>query len=77
MANITNKFVIFGAIAAAALVIPGVVGPLMFEEAYAQTARANQRAEGVVAANVAVQAQNLLNNNDVTVCIISADQSCR
>ena len=33
----TNKFILFGGIAAAAiLAVPGVLGPLMFEEAYAQ-----------------------------------------
>jgi hypothetical protein len=71
MANIPNKLVIFGAVAAAALVVPGLVGPLLFDEAYAatekeqsnravQTARDNVvNAQIAVGANVDVQDVNV------------------
>ena len=75
----TNKFVLFGAIAAAALVVPGVLGPLMFEDAYAQasnreqSARAIQNAQGVVVAQVAVPANVNVEVTDVNACIIVED----
>jgi hypothetical protein len=76
MTKLQNRFVIFGAIAAAALVVPGVLGPLMFEEAYAQSstreqsARAVQNAAGVVVAQVAVPANVNVEVTDVNACII-------
>ena len=71
----SNRLVVFGAIAAAALVIPGVFGPLMFDEAYAQqrneqSSRAIQNAEGVIVAQVAVPANVNVQVNDVTACIL-------
>ena len=75
----TNKLMLFGAMAAAALVVPGVLGPLMFDEAYAQqqrneqSARAIQNAEGVIVAQVAVPANVNVQANDVTACIIVED----
>ena len=77
----TNKFVLFGAIAAAALVVPGVLGPLVFEEAYAQdrgprneqSANALQNAHGLVNAQVAVPANVNVQDVDVavTACVLS------
>jgi hypothetical protein len=60
MINIPNKLIIFGAIAAAALVIPGTLGPLMFQDAQAvrnagNEQSLNQGAAGLVAANVGLQ----------------------
>jgi hypothetical protein len=78
MANIPNKLVIFGAIAAAALAVPGLVGPLMFDEAYAthneQSNNANQRADDNVL-NVQAIVQANADVRDVTVCVIADD--CR
>jgi hypothetical protein len=80
MANIPNKLVIFGAVAAAALVVPGLVGPLLFDEAYAatekeQSNRAVQTArDNVVNAQIAVGAN--VDVQDVNVCVITQDQSC-
>jgi hypothetical protein len=73
MRKISNKLVIFGAVAAAALAVPGVLGPLMFEDAYAaqdQRQGGLQNAAGVVAANVGVQAQVGLENNDIANCLV-------
>jgi hypothetical protein len=73
MIKISNKLVIFGAVAAAALAVPGVLGPLMFEDAYAaqdQRQGGLQNAAGVVAANVGVQAQVGLENNDIANCLV-------
>lgn len=72
MIKIQNKLVIFGAVAAAALAVPGVLGPLMFEDAYAleQRQRGIQTAAGVVAANVGVQAEVGLENNDIANCLV-------
>jgi hypothetical protein len=73
MANIPNKLFIFGAVAAAALVVPGLVGPLMFDEAYAigdksQSNHASQQAQdNVVNVQAAVQA----NVNDLNVCVLA------
>jgi hypothetical protein len=74
MTKIPNKLVIFGAVAAAALAVPGVLGPLMFEEAYATTrgernqgAAAFQNAEGLINAQVAVPAN--VNVDDVNVAV--------
>jgi hypothetical protein len=76
MEKIPNKLLILGAVAAAALVVPGVLGPLVLEEAYAQTARASNRAtDNVVNVQAAVAVQDALNENDVTVCIIA--DTCR
>lgn len=84
MANIPkipNNFVIFGAIAAAALVIPGTLGPLLFQEAQAQRGqdqaigRVQQTAEGVVAANVNVGANVAVDvsENNVAACVIVSE----
>jgi hypothetical protein len=70
MIKIPNKFVIFGAVAAAALVVPGVLGPLMFQEAHAAHREGHERVgaeqsigqaigAGVVNAQVGVQVGNV------------------
>jgi hypothetical protein len=73
MVKIPNKLVIFGAVAAAALIIPGTLGPLALPEAYAdhnQSNRAVQNAAaGVLAANVNVQAN--ADVSDVNICVIA------
>jgi broad specificity polyphosphatase/5'/3'-nucleotidase SurE len=77
----TNKFVLFGAIAAAALVIPSVASSLMLEEAYAQragdveqSANAIQRSgDNLVNAQVAVPANVNVQVTDVNACIIVED----
>jgi hypothetical protein len=75
MVNLPKKFVIFGAVAVAALVVPGLAGPLMFEEAYAvsnreQSQNANQNADDNV---LNVQAVVQANVQDVNVCVIVED----
>jgi hypothetical protein len=75
MAYIPNKFVIFGAVAVAALAVPGLAGPLMFDEAYAshtdQSNEANQKAKGnVINAQLAIQAN--VDDTDVAACIVVA-----
>jgi hypothetical protein len=72
MKTVSNKFLIVGAVAAAALVVPGLVGPLMFDEAYAvsnreQSNRASQTADDTL---VNVQAAVQANIDDVNVCVI-------
>jgi hypothetical protein len=76
MKTVSNKFLIVGAVAAAALVVPGLVGPLMFGEAYAeQSNNANQKAkENVLNVQAVVQAN--VDVRDVNVCVITQDQSC-
>jgi uncharacterized membrane protein len=60
-----KNLVIFGAVAAAALVIPGMLGPLIFQQAEAQrTVGADQSikqaiGEGVINAQVGVQVGNV------------------
>ncbi len=78
----TNKFALFGAIAAAALVLPSVASSLMFEEAYAQrpdnaprdveqSASAIQRSgDNLINAQVAVPANVNVQVTDVNACII-------
>ena len=76
MAKIQNKFVIFGAIAAAALAVPGLLGPLMFQEAEAARDQRNtaiQNAAGLVALNANVQANVDVSKNAVAVCVITED----
>jgi hypothetical protein len=83
MIKVPNKFVLLSAIAAATLVIPGTLGPLAFEEAYAdhrgnsqdneQSANAIQNAQGVVVAQVAVPANVNVQVTDVNACIIVSD----
>jgi hypothetical protein len=80
MINIPNKLVIFGAVAAAALVVPGVVGALTFQQAYAdhQTQaidRVEQNARGLVnvQANVQAQVQANVEDNEVAVCAVIAE----
>ena len=66
MVKVPNKLVVFGVVAAAALAVPGVLGPLMFDQAYAardNTNKCNNNAQGVtigVCANVSVE--------DIPVC---------
>ncbi|MDQ3968222.1 MAG: hypothetical protein M3275_07495 [Thermoproteota archaeon] len=78
MAYIPNKLVIFGAVAAAALVVPGILGPLMFQEAEA-THRQGHSDNSQNAVNRAgdnllnVQANAQVIVNDVTACIIVED----
>jgi hypothetical protein len=75
MTKLPNKLVLFGAIAAAALVIPGTLGPLAFQEAEA-THRQGHNDNSQEAVNragdtlVNVQANVQANVNDVTACII-------
>ncbi len=73
MTRISSKFVILGAIAAAALVIPGMLGPLGFQEAQAAKDQSNNAINtataGVLAANVNVQAN--ADVSDVNVCVIA------
>lgn len=74
MTKLPNRFVMLGAIAAAALAVPGLLGPLTFEQAYAQSneqsARALQVAQGgLVNANVAVPAN--VNVQDVNVAVVA------
>jgi hypothetical protein len=71
MVKIPNKFFIFGTVAVAALVVPGIAGPLMFDEAYAvsnkeQSTNANQRADDNV---LNVQAVVQANVQDVNVSV--------
>ena len=82
MVKIPGKFVLFGAIAAAAVVIPGVLGPMGLQDAYAargdQSNDATNTAENaLVQANVQanVNAKDVVdvNNNDVAVCVIARD----
>lgn len=71
MIKIPNKVVILGAIAAATLVIPGILGPLGLQQAEAardQRNEATQFARGVVAANANVQANVDVDN--VNVCVV-------
>ena len=73
MKTVSNKFLIVGAVAAAALVVPGLVGPLMFGEAYAigdksQSNHASQQAQDNV---VNVQAAVEANINDLNVCVLA------
>ena len=78
MTKIQNKLVIFGAIAAAALAVPGVLGPLMFEEANAQaTQRGVQQATGVAAINVGAQVNANVEENEVAVCAVIAECDVR
>jgi hypothetical protein len=80
MIKIPNKLVIFGAVAAAALTVPGVLSPLMFEEAYADHRGRDvnqetgpQFASGLVAANVGanVNADVAIEENEVTACVLA------
>ena len=79
MAYIPNKLLIFGAVAAAALAVPGLLGPQIFQEAEARhndehnpQASANNRATGnVVNLQAAVAVADALNQNDVTICVIA------
>ena len=84
MIKIPNKLVIFGAVAAAALAVPGVLGPLMFEEAYADHRGRDvnqetgpQFATGVVALNAAANANDVVDvkvqDNEVAACVIVGD----
>jgi hypothetical protein len=74
MVKSPNRLLIFGAVAAAALVVPGLLGgPLGFQQADAakdQRIDAVQTAEGVVAANVNANVGVDVSNNEVTACVI-------
>jgi hypothetical protein len=80
MIKIPNKLVIFGAVAAAALAVPGVLGPLMFEEAHAardnnneQSAEALNRAgDSLVNVQAAVGANVNAQDVSVTACILAS-----
>jgi hypothetical protein len=59
----------------AALVVPAVLDPLMFREAYADDSMGHrltgiQNAAGVVAANLGVQVKVALENNDIANCLV-------
>jgi hypothetical protein len=84
MAYIPNKLVLFGAIAAAALVVPATLGPLMFQDAEAakdtrvvggdqSTQAADQ--EGVVNAQVGVNAN--VQTGDICVQALASDSRCK
>jgi hypothetical protein len=77
MIKIPNKLVIFGAVAAAALVVPGIIGPLVSNEAYAEARASNRAGDALVNLQVAaaVEATDVLNDNQVTACIIVSE--CR
>ena len=83
MAYIPNKLVLFGAIAAAALVVPETLGPLMFQDAEAAKTRvvggdqSNQAAdqEGVVNAQVGVNAN--VQTGDICVQALASDSRCK
>ncbi len=85
MTKLSNKFILFGAIAAAVVVVPGVLGPLGFQEAAAapnQSNRGTQTAQdNVVNAQVGVQANaNIpvrVQDNQVAICVIAEDCSQR
>ncbi len=77
MTKISSKFVLFGAVAAAVLVIPAMLGPIMLQEA--QAARQDQaiesvqqHARGAIAANVNVGANVAANveDNNVAACVL-------
>jgi hypothetical protein len=74
MIKIPNKLVIFGAVAAAALVVPAMLGPLALPQAYAdhtnQSNRAiNEQTDNVLAVGANVQAN--VDVDDVNVCVIA------
>ncbi len=79
MAKIPNKFVLFGAVAIAALAVPGLLGPMAAQHAYAehqtaahQSNEATQTAEkNLVNVQAAVQANADVDVNDVTVCVLA------
>jgi hypothetical protein len=80
MKTVSNKFLIAGAVAAAALVIPGVLGPLAFQEAEASIVRgapqSNNAAsqEGVVNAQIGVNAN--VQTGDVCVQALASNSNC-
>jgi hypothetical protein len=77
--NIPNKLVLFGAVAAAALVIPGTLGPLVFQEAEARHEGDRHTEQSQNAVNRAgdtllnVQANVQAQVTDVTVCLVVDD----
>ena len=78
MINIPNKFVLLGAVAAAALAVPSLLSPLMFEQAYADhrsqaIGNVDQTAVGGLAAvnaNLGVNANVEVEDNQVAACVI-------
>jgi hypothetical protein len=77
MIKIPNKLVIFGAVAAAALAVPGVLGPLFQEAAAApdQSNRGTQNAvAGIAALNLGVNANvnAEVEDNEVAACAVLA-----
>jgi hypothetical protein len=78
MANIPNKLVLFGAVAAAALAVPSLLSPLMFEQAYANhrsqaIEEVDQVAVGGLAAvnaNIGANANVEVEDNQVAACVI-------
>jgi hypothetical protein len=82
MAKVPKKLLIFGAVFAAALVIPGVLGPLGFQQAEAarDQSQAIDRVEQNAAAGVAAVNANVAANvgvnvedNEVAACAIIAE----
>ena len=82
MIKVPNTLVLFGAIAAAALVIPGVLGPLGFQQADAarDQSQAIERVQQNAAAGVAAVNANVAANvgvnvedNEVAACAIIAE----
>lgn len=73
MIKTPKNLVIFGAVAAAALVVPGMLGPVLLPEAYAdhnQSNRAvNEQTDNVLAVGANVQAN--VDVSDVNVCVIA------
>jgi predicted polyphosphate/ATP-dependent NAD kinase len=77
MTKLPNKLVIFGAVAVAALVVPGLVGPLMFDEAYAATEKEQSNSASQTAKDTVVNVQAAVQANvdvqDVNVCVITTE----
>lgn len=77
MEKISNKLLLFGAVTAAALVVPGVLGSLVFQEAQAQSGVEQAidqvgTATGAIAVNANVGANVGVNveDNEVAACVI-------
>jgi hypothetical protein len=74
MTKLPNKLVIFGAVAALALAIPGMLGPAAFQQANAASENANraiQNTQGVIAVGVGVQANVPVEVENNNICVIA------
>jgi hypothetical protein len=82
MAKIPNKLVIFGAVAAAALVVPGMLSPFMLQEAQAEHRETHQDRQTVtqfardnvvnVQAGVNAKVDADVENNNVCVVVVAS-----